>query len=152
MSLPEWPALLDESRTGKIAQLLLVAYPDLPRESEFLTFIVPAQVNVPRDRVSGSPHEPGCTHAIDGNCECPPMDIPDQAVFAIASPHPRQTFDPFYRGKTIMSTSGMWRQTWDQEERTRKHFVSSIEDPAFKIFKFCAQQHLRRLRDLKELI
>ena len=128
--LPDWEPLLDDGRVGKIADLLFLAYPDLPRDSDVFTFIVPQQTVVRDDE---------------------PYVIPAQAVFAVKSPNPR-TWDAIYLGKEILSTAGLWLATWEREEKDRAHYVSTIEDPAFSAFRALAKTHVGKLRNLKELI
>jgi len=143
----DWEPLLHDDRVGKIAELLFVAFPTL-RGSEVFTFVVPEQM-VRRDR-PGIPHEPGC-HGIS-DCDCGPYRIPEQAVFAIRSDNPRAAWDPIYRGKQFMSTSGMWRETWDREEKANKHFVSARTDPAWAPFYIAARSHADKMRGYRELI
>ena len=156
MATSDWEPLLHDDRVGRITELLFVAFPTL-RGSEVFTFVVPSQM-VSRDR-PGIPHEPGCPYPHSDHwdnyypdCDCGPYRIPEQAVFAIRSDNPRAAWDPIYRGKQFMSTSGMWRETWDREEKERKHFVSAREDPAWAPFFIAAKSHADKMRGYKELI
>lgn len=149
MSTEDLEPLLPDDRVGKIAELLLVAYPALGAEAEVFTFVVPEQRIEDRNS-KPVPHEPGCPRG--ANCGCGPYTVPEQAVFAIRTPHPRATFDSFYRGKTLMSNAGMLRQVWDREETARRHYVSPREDPAWAPFDITAREHIRKTASLKALI
>ena len=126
----DFEPLLTDSRVDKIAGLLRIAYPQLPPETEIFSFIVPPQKVVKDDRE---------------------VEIPAQAVFALKSPHPRRTFDPFYKDKELLSNTATWLRVWEAEEKQRLHYVSAREDPAFGPFSIAARNHLRAIRDFKEL-
>lgn len=152
MATDDLEPLLPDDRVGKIAELLNIAFPTL-RGSDFFTFVVPPQL-VLRNK-PGIPHERGCptpaTQAIS-DCDCGPFLVPEQAVFAVRSDNPRASFDPVYRGKQFMTTSGMWRSVWDREEKARKHYVSTRDDPAWGPFYIAASGQARKMQDYKELI
>lgn len=129
----DFEPLLPDDRVDKIAGLLRIAYPQLPPETEFFSFVVPEQ---------SAPNP-------NGNGEMVPL--PAQAVFALQSPHPRRTFDKFYRDKELMSNTACWLRIWEAEEKQRSHFVSSRDDPAFGPFSIAARNHVRAMRDLLQL-
>lgn len=127
----DFEPLLSDDRVGKITGMLRVAYPQLPPDIEVFSFIVPPQV-VERD---GEEHK-----------------IPAQAVFALKSSHPRATFDKFYTDKELMSNTATWMAVWEAEARQRAHYVSTQEDPAWGPFNIAARNHLRAIKNMKELI
>lgn len=129
--IADWEPLLSDDRVGKIADLLFIAFPELPRDTEVFTFVVPAQALVRNNEE---------------------LFIPEQAVFALKSANPRAGWDAVYRGKQIMSTSGMWRSTWDNETKMRSHYVSTREDPAFAPFAIAARSHVTKIRGYRDLI
>ena len=156
----DWEPLLPDDRVGRIAEMLRFAVPSLPRDAEVFTFVVPPQVV--RNRGDRFPHERGCPYAVgpDGDigghpydieCDCGPFTVPEQAVFAIKTDHPR-TWDPMYQGKKLMSQAGMLRSVWEAQEKHNRHFVSPREDPAFNVFLITARQHVKKIRDYRELI
>ena len=126
-----WEPLLPDDRVGRIAELLLIAMPDLPKDTDVFSFVVPVQI-VPNE---------------DGE----PRIIPEQAVFAVKAKNPR-TWDKVYQGKEVMSSSGMWKSVWDREEKDRKHYVSTREDPAWSPFYIAAAELVRKLKGYKEII
>lgn len=127
----DFEPLLTDERVDRIAGLLRIAYPQLPRDTEFFSFVVPPQ-----------------TVEKDGR----EVVIPAQAVFALQSPHPRRSFDGFYRDKELMSNTACWLRVWEAEEKERRHFVSSRDDPAFGPFSIATRNHVRSIMDLKQLI
>lgn len=130
--IEDWEPLIPDERVSRIAELLYVAFPDLKTyNADVFTFIVPEQSFVK-----------------DGELRV----YPEQAVFAIKSTNPRASFDKFYRGKQLMTTSGMWMQTWRNEEKAREHYVSAREDPAWSPMFMTARTHIAKIKDLKELI
>lgn len=150
MSYADFEPLLTDERVGRIAELLLMAYPGLGQDAEIFTFVVEPQTVPHRGR--RFPHERGCAVARQGECDCGPYTVPEQAVFAIRTPHPRAGFDPIYRGRQLMSQAAMLRSVWDAAEKRNKHFVSTREDPAWAPFQITAQNHLRQMKDYRELI
>jgi hypothetical protein len=127
LSLADLEPLLTDDRVGKIHDLLWMAYPMLPVDTDVISFMVPEQ-------------------------ESNTGTIPPQAVFALVSDNPRQSFDPLYRGKREMTTAGIPFVVWESDQKMRGHFVSGREDPAFKFYNYAARIHLRKLQDLRELI
>lgn len=127
----DFEPLLDDDRVDRIAGLVRLSFPTLPVDTQFFTFVVPPQ-KVERDGEE--------------------VEIPAQAVFAVQSAHPRRTFDAFYRDKELMSNTACWLPIWEREERQRMHFVSGPDDPAFGPFSIAARNHLRAIKNLKELI
>lgn len=146
MSLNDWEPLLSDERVGKIAELLRVAFPALGSDAEVFTFVVPEQTVAERGR--RYPHERGCTGV---DCQCGPFTVPEQAVFAIRTPHPR-FWDSVYKGKTLMSQAGMLRSVWEAQEKQHRHYVGPRDDPAWNVFLITAQNHLKKTRDYSELI
>jgi hypothetical protein len=126
----DFEPLLTDERVGKIVELLRIAYPQLPVDTEFFSFVVPPQ-----------------TVEKDGQ----EIEIPAQAVFALKGPHPRGTFDQFYKDKELMSNTACWLRVWEHEERQRLHYVSGRDDPAWGPFAIATRNHLRAIKDYKEL-
>lgn len=145
--MSDWEPLLPDDRVGRIAEMLQLAVPGLPRDAEVFTFVVPPQAV--QERGERFPHERGCRP--EQGCDCGPYTVPEQAVFAIRTPHPR-TWDPVYRGKTLMSQAGMLRSVWEAQEKRNKHFVSPREDPAFAPLLITAREHARKIADYRALI
>lgn len=127
----DFEPLLTDARVDKIADLLRLAYPQLPQDIEVFSFIVPPQ----KAEVRGEE-----------------VTIPAQAVFALQSPHPRRSFDAYYLDKELMSNTACWLSAWEHEERMRLHYVSARDDPAFAPFAIAARNHLRAIKNYKELI
>lgn len=157
MSLNDWEPLLSDERVGKIAELLRIAFPALGSDAEVFTFVVPEQ-RVEGPRRTRFPHERGCKYPNGDDwdnyypdCDCGPYTIPEQAVFAIRTRHPR-SWDPVYGDKTLMSQAGMLRSVWEAQEKQHRHYVGPREDPAWSVFVITAQNHLRKTKDYKELI
>lgn len=149
MKAEDWEPLLPDERVGKIADLLRLAFPALGSDAEVFTFVVPPQRVEQRGK--RFPHESNCGVRRDRDCDCGPYTVPEQAVFAIRTPHPR-TWDPVYKGKQLMSQAGMLRAVWEAQEKQHRHYVSPREDPAWAPFVITAREHLRKVRDFSELI
>lgn len=112
--------------------MMRLAFPSLGHETQVVTFIVPTQTDIDQET---------------GNVR----NIPEQAVFAVVSPHPRATFEKLYQGKTLMTSAGLWRSVWDQDAKDRKHYATTMEDPAWKLVRIAARTHAEKIQSLKEL-
>lgn len=132
MSYANAEPLLDDARVGRIGDRLRLIYPDLPVETQFVTAVVEPPYN-----------------ASSGGSVYVETRWP-AAQFIVLAPHPR----PLQRryGTQQASVATMYKAAWDADEKERKHFVTTDEDPAYRIFRALTVQFITNRRSLLQII
>lgn len=132
MSYADAEPLLDDSRVGRIADRLRLIYPDLPYETQFATAVIEPPYNAAR----------GDERYIETRWPA--------AQFIVVAPHPRPLQRKF--GTQQASVATMFKAAWDADDRARKHYVATDEDPAYRIFRALTVQFISNRRSLQQII
>lgn len=131
--MPDLEPLITDSRLNRIIDRLHIEFPRLyATDSTFVTMIVP----------------PGSVgHLPDGTTG--PARWP-LGRFLVFSPNPR----PLARRNGIQhgTDAVVWLDAWRASEKQRGHYVVTGDDPAFKVFRLLARQHLSELDSLASIM
>lgn len=120
----EMEPVLHDRRVEDIAVKLRLEFPDL-ESAQFVTYLQPQQ-RLEKKEESGE------------------VIIPPVVVMAILSPNPKAA------GYAIMTKAAVYLDHWLDTDKKSKHFVG-VEDPAYKIFRRTAREHVKTVRNLQEM-
>lgn len=117
--------LLSDQRLSKVAGRLVVEFPRLlDWETDFATW-VEEPVEYEKDGLVGK--------------------LPRRAVLAMVSPNPK------HEDNQMLTKAGMWYDHWKEEDRSFQRMNEKV-DPALKMFRILAKEHIRVMENLEQLV
>lgn len=124
ISFANFEPLLPDQRVLSIEDEFKSLYPQTPDGTVFLSYI-----------------QPGMEVKTESGASRP---IPDVAVFAVLSPHPRQ------KQHLLLTKAAIWLKDWRDDDKAYQHLVG-VPDPARKFFRLVLGEHLKQIDNLKQL-